>query len=74
MFKNRALHVQVVKNQPSNGTHTPQSPALNPEQINEIAKDQIQAIAVSVGAVLIAGFMASATKDIAVHTAKTKIK
>lgn len=73
MFKKHALHVQVVR-KPVNGTTTPQSPALDPQQINEIAKDQIQAIAVSAGAVLIAGFLASGAKDIAVHTAKTKIK
>ena len=75
MFKNRTLQVKMVKdNQSSAGTTTTPSREIDPEQINEIAKDQIKTIAVAVGATLITAFLASGTKEIAVHTAKTKIR
>lgn len=74
MFKKHALRIDVVKKTPEGDTTTPQAPALSPEEINKIAKDQIQAIAVGVGAVLLTGFLAATTKEVVVHTAKTKIK
>lgn len=75
MFKKHAIQVQVVKKtEGSTATSQTAVPNVTPEEINKIAKDQIQNIAVSVGAVLLVGLLGGAVKDVAVHTAKTKIK
>ena len=74
MFKKHALHVEVVKKTPAGTPAQQPVPTLTPEEINNLAAEQIKNIAVGVGAVLLVGLLGGATKEIAVHTAKTKIK
>jgi hypothetical protein len=65
MFKKRAIQVSVIKTPAMMGVpNNTSSQALTPEQINEIAKDQIQTIAVAVGATIIAAIFAGAAADI----------
>jgi hypothetical protein len=74
MFKNRALQVTMVRDSAGVGTPIPRKDGMTPDQINELAKDQVQNIAVSVGATILAAILTKAAADIAVHAAKKKIR
>lgn len=49
----RALQVSMVKKDPVSGAVVPETPTLTPEQINQIALDQVQNLALTIGALLL---------------------
>lgn len=51
-MKNRALQVRMVRSDPVTGTAV-ESPSLGVEQINEIATEQLQNIAKTIGALIL---------------------
>lgn len=52
-MKKRALQVRMVPLENSSGGAEP-APVIDPEQINDMVKDQVQTIAITIGAVLLA--------------------
>lgn len=74
MFKNRALQVRMVKSNPQDSTDATVVHNLDPEQINMIAKEQIKNVAIAVGAVVAGSKFLSTVSEIAIITAKAKIK
>lgn len=76
MFKNRALLVQLAekpKQQTTSGNTNP-TLSLDPEEINQIAKEQVQNLGVVIGAVFAARVVLNTVSEIAIITAKAKIR
>lgn len=74
MLKNKALQMKLVKINEDDNHPAPVAPSIDPEQINQIAQDQIKNAAIAVGGAVVAIKVVSMFSEIIVHTAKTYIK
>lgn len=75
MFKNKAIQLKMVNAaEPETQQAETTTLGLEPEEISEILQDQIVAVGVTVGGVVLAAKALDIFGQIIVHIAKTKIK
>ena len=70
LLKKRALQVKLVKQNDADETT---SSHVDPEQIGKIVTQQVQQVAIAVGAVLLFRTFLNTTSEIAIIAAKAKI-
>lgn len=75
MFKNKAIQLKMVNAAESETQQAEIATlGLEPEEISEILQDQIVAVGITVGGVVLAAKALDIFGQIVVHIAKTKIK
>lgn len=75
MFGRRALSIQLIKAPPNNETPDVNVTAtIDPEQLHTMLKDQVKNVALVVGAVIATRTVLNTASEIAIITAKAKIR
>jgi len=76
MFKNRALSIKVVKDNPpkEDAPHSATLLAMTPEQISQIAKDHASNAAVLLAALYTGKVVLDTARDVVLITARAKIR
>lgn len=74
-MKNRALQVRMVRtDQPADNAQDVHISAIDPKELNELVKDQVQHIALLVGAALVTKKAAETVSEVIILAAKRRYR